>query len=122
MNGYVKKITEEMLESLGDLQVIIKCETCGMVFLDIPYNTFLKLHDPIGKDKYYPEVVLHWCHNPTHIITSNMPDVVAYNQGVNIPFNWSERMKKTLEERGISPKQCILFYTEMREKLRSKPI
>ena len=90
--------------------ITIKCESCGEVFLDMPWSEYLTLLGGTPENKFqdadlftptktYNKVVLHYCQNPTHQITSNT--TIIQGEAFNAPFNFTEQLTTQLANNGV---------------------
>lgn len=103
--GDDKVSTQELVKKvLEDNRARVYCQTCGLVFLDIPLKDYVSLtrHNrlPPAPDHWYVLTGIHWCEHPDHQMVAELPAPVSVNQ------MWDNKMaldNQTRAERGDPP-------------------
>ncbi len=99
---------------LDNVEAIIYCETCGKIFVALPYSQLLKT-DVFMPTKFMLKAGIHWCNNPTHIITSNLPKSSRF---ANLSEAWY--CKKELE--GLTRESLLESLEKLLRENEWKPI
>jgi hypothetical protein len=113
------EVAKLLLSKLMNDRIIVGCETCNEVFLDMKWSAYLPLlHGNLNTPtKWYNKVALHYCQYPEHQIKSNR-DRFGYNR----PFNFSEAFETQLAQNNICVFDLIHVVREMEEKLKDAPV
>ena len=109
--------------------ITIKCETCGELFLDMPWGEYLTLLGGTTENKFqdvnlftptktYNKVVLHYCQNPTHQILSNI--TIIEGQAFNDHFNFTEQLTTQLTNSGVKLED--LYAVAKIEEIKTKDL
>ena len=83
--------------ALSIARIRVECQTCGKVFVDMPYKDYLNLGGLTDQPtKWLIETGIHWCENPEHIIVTNLPDIDALGQlrVFDIQEYWRKKQRK----------------------------
>jgi len=82
------------------------CQTCGVVFIDIDYKEYLRLHswDNSRPDKWFVLMFKHYVQNQEHIIMHLVPDVGWTNFTPECK-RWYDRQKLNLGSDAIILKE-----------------
>lgn len=123
-------IDEEAIEKVLGVHMKAYCKTCKIIFLDIPFEEYNRLHSWKGDnyDKWFVETAIHWfeLQNPHHEIVLYMEIEIS-----SISDIWKqkfkdelERGKKQLKEKSKEEtlKRILEYLYKHRERVRNRPI
>lgn len=107
------KILADMLNQ----KLTIQCITCGHTFLDMKFNEYFSLNiNPQQSTKWYNQVVLHFCENPSHTIIGNT------NQNGQRITNFTEQLTYQLAINNLPIEQLQQVALEKQTETENNPI
>lgn len=124
-----RNITMDKLKEALKLQtelinqrIIVHCLTCNTSFLNMSWKEYLPIinGDFTTPTKWYNEVALHYCNNPTHEILSNK--TFLQDKAVNNEYNFTTSFNESLSNTGLLIGDLLKVVLEERIKAIKLPI
>ena len=122
LGSLFSKVLDKMLKHMD---VRSWCETCGTVFLETSYDTFLQFHswNKQKPDKWFVKAMIHCCENPDHVVMSNLPDdKVWLSTGEYEAWNISQRVKESIVNHGTTNEKMLRTLQEIYEQVKNKAL
>jgi hypothetical protein len=118
----LKNPPKSMLDLLATLRYLVKCETCGKVFIDLNYREFLNKHDFYNPDRWFLDVVLHFYETETKhniICTYPMPPELKVLGRYDLT---KDLLMRCRQAHFYDWKQGYAENLKLRNKVKDKPI
>jgi hypothetical protein len=112
------KLQKELLNQ----KLIVGCLTCKEIFVNMTWKDYLPLlkGDYSTPTKWYNQVILHYCVNPTHEIWSNR--TILQNKALNQAFNFTENLDNQLTWNNLSVSDLLKVALEKQQEVKDAPI